>query len=108
MTYKVFLFDNDQWLYCEDVSLENSDYHGWVINGNWHLMYDTDLRWLFACYSREAANSLVVVTKIYTNLIWACEPDKALIDYNVVINEARERYKSGEPANFEVKEKQKI
>lgn len=104
MSYKVFLFDNS-WLYCEEVTLEDGVYHGSVINGNWHLMYDTKLKGLFACQNRNAANSLVAVTKRYADLIWACDPRKDYFNYNRVIEEAIERYKSGESADFEVKQK---
>ena len=102
MSYKVFLFENDDWLYCSDVTLEDGVYHGWVVNGNWHLMYDTKLKGWFACHSRAAADSLVAVTKGYKELVWACDPDKGF-DYNDVINDARERYAAGEPANYELK-----
>lgn len=95
MTYKVFLFDDDRWLYCENVSFEDGVYHGTVINGNWHLMYDTKLRGLFACYSRTAADSLVAVSKNYSELIWACDPQRALFDYNVVIEEAKKDIMQG-------------
>jgi hypothetical protein len=102
MTGKVFLFDNDHWLYCSDVTLEDGVYHGWVKNGAWHLMYDTKLEGWFACESRAAANSLVAVTKGYKKLAWACDPGKGG-DYNTVIADAQERYAAGEPADFELK-----
>ena len=104
MASKVFLFDNDHWLYCSDVTVEDGVYHGWVVNGAWHLMYDTDLEGWLACHSREAADSLVVVTKGRKKLTWACDPVKSLFDYNSVINDARERYAAGEPANYVLKE----
>lgn len=91
-----------------DITFEDGVYHGWVINGNWHLMYDTELKGLFACHSREAADNLVAVTKSYSELKWACDPSKALFDYNIVIEEARKRYESGEPANFELKQKEPV
>ena len=103
MSYKVFLFDDDNWLYCSDVTLEVGAYHGWVENGAWHLMYDTELEGWFACHSRAAADNLVAVTKGYKKLTWACDPAQALFDYNTVIEEARERYAVGEPADFELK-----
>lgn len=100
MSYKVFLFEPDSWLYCENVSFENGVYHGWVINGGWHLMYDTKIEGFFACYSREAADSLVAVTKGNRKLVWACDPFKKLFDYNIVIEGARVRYARGELANY--------
>ena len=103
MSYKVFLFENDYWLYCSDVTLEDGVYHGWVENGAWHLMYDTKLNGWFACRSRDAADSLVAVTKGYKELVWACDPYQALFDYNDIIADARERYAAGEPADFELK-----
>lgn len=30
MASKVFLFENDHWLYCSDVTVEDGVYHGWV------------------------------------------------------------------------------
>jgi hypothetical protein len=103
MSYKVFLFDDDQWLYCSEVTLEDGVYHGWVENGAWHLMYDTKLKGWFACYSRDAADSLVAVTKGYKELVWACDPFKKLFDYNSVIEDAKQRYAAGEPADYELK-----
>jgi hypothetical protein len=108
MSYKVFLFDNDNWLYCEDVTFEDGVYHGRVINGNWHLMYDTKLEGWFACRNREAADSLVAVTKGHRKLTWVTDPYKPLFNYNDVLEEAKERYKAGEPANFELKEEHVI
>lgn len=102
MSYKVFLFDNDHWLYCSDVTLEDGVYHGWVENGAWHLMYDTNLKGWFACESRDHADSLVAVTKGSKELVWACDPGKGF-DYNTVIEDAKKRYAAGEPADFELK-----
>lgn len=102
MTSKVFLFDNDQWLYCSAVTFEDGVYHGWVENGAWHLMYDTELEGWFACHSRKAADSLVAVTKGRKKLVWACDPQGR--GYNDVINDARKRYTAGEPANYVLKE----
>jgi hypothetical protein len=104
VSYKVFLFDDDNWLYCSDVTLEDGIYHGWVVNGGWHLMYDTKLEGWFACHSRAAADSLVAVTKGRKKLTWACDPFKSLFDYNSVIGAARERYAAGESANYVLKE----
>jgi hypothetical protein len=39
MSYKVFLFDDDNWLYCSDVTFEDGMYHGWVENGHWDWCY---------------------------------------------------------------------
>ena len=102
MSSKVFLFENDHWLYCSDVTFEDGVYHGWVENGAWHLMYDTKLKGWFTCHSRAAADSLVAVTKGYKKLTWACDPGKGF-DYNDIISDVRERYAAGEPANYELK-----
>lgn len=102
MSSKVFLFENDHWLYCSDVTFEDGVYHGWVENGAWHLMYDTKLKGWFTCHSRAAADSLVAVTKGYKKLTWACDPGKGF-DYNDIIADVRERYAAGEPANYELK-----
>jgi hypothetical protein len=104
MSSKVFLFDNDNWLYCSDVTFEDGVYHGRVVNGAWHLMYDTKLEGWFACHSRKDANSLVAVTKGRKKLTWACDPSDALFDYNSVIADAQQRYAAGEPANYVLKE----
>jgi hypothetical protein len=58
--------------------------------------------------SRADADSLVAVTKGHKKLTWACDPNRNLFDYNKVIEEAKERYKAGEPANFELKEEHVI
>jgi hypothetical protein len=102
MSSKVFLFEDDHWLYCSDVTLEDGVYHGWVENGAWHLMYDTRQEGWFACHSRDAADSLEAVTKGRKKLTWACDPGKGF-DYNEVIEDARVRYESGEPADYELK-----
>jgi len=89
MVYKVFLFDNDNWLYCSEVTLEDGVYHGWVINGHWE-MRATDTTVKSIQHTHE------------TKIIWACDPGKGF-DYNDVIADARERYTAGEPANYELK-----
>jgi len=107
MPSKVFLFDEGGWLYCTDVTLEDGTYHGWVENGAWHLMYDTKLEGWFACETRSHANSLVAVTKGKAKLCWACDPASVSGNrwdrYNEVIEDARFRYASGEPADFTIK-----
>ena len=101
MTSKVFLFDDDNWLYCRDVTLKDGVYHGWVENGAWHLMYDTSHEGWLACRSRAAADNLVAVTKGYKKLTWACDPGKGR-SYNDIIEDAKQRYAAGEPANYEL------
>jgi hypothetical protein len=91
MSTKVFLFEDDKWLYCDDVSLEDGVYHVSVINGNWTAWIDT-------------VNSTVKSSQHSeeSQLIWACDPGKGF-DYNAVIEDAKKRYAAGEPADFEVK-----
>jgi hypothetical protein len=100
MASKVFLFGDDMWLYCTGVTLENGVYHAHVENGCWHLMYDTDLEAWFACQSRSHADSLVVVNKGKAKLRWACDPCTNSLDYNTVIEDAKQRYMYDEPANY--------
>jgi hypothetical protein len=71
-----------------------------VKNGGWHMMYDTSINGLFCCYTREAADSLVAVTKQKVDILWACNPESRG-SYQDVINAARERYEYGEEANYD-------
>jgi hypothetical protein len=48
-----------------------------------------------------------VTTTDGETLDWACDPFKNLFDYNSVIENARERYEAGEPANYKLTEKRK-
>lgn len=108
MTGKVFLFGNNNWLYCSDVSYNNGTWRGWVVNGNWHLMYDTKLKGLFACIDAAHANSLVAVTKSREELTWACDVNLKHVGrwyYNDVIQDAQTRYENGEPANYVIQPK---
>ena len=94
MATKVFLFEDDKWLYCDDVSLEDGVYRASVINGNWTAWIDT-------------VNSTVKSSQHTqeSQLIWACDPGKGF-DYNAVIEDAKKRYAAGEPADFELKAKE--
>lgn len=92
MSSKVFLFENDHWLYCSDVTFEDGVYTGWVVNGAWK-MQATDTTIKSTGHSYE------------TKMIWACNPNTTARDYNSVIENARERYAAGEPANFKLKPK---
>jgi hypothetical protein len=91
MSYKVFLFENIQWLYCENVTLKDGVYKGHVINGLWYMKADT--------INNTIDTSIDILE---SKLIWACDPGKGF-DYTTVINDARERYAAGEPANYELK-----
>ena len=90
MASKVFLFENDHWLYCSDVTVEDGVYHGWVENGAWE-MWATDT----TVKSRQHTHE--------TKIVWACDPGEGF-DYNSVIVDAQERYAAGEPANYDLKE----
>jgi hypothetical protein len=91
MTSKVFLFENDHWLYCSDVTVEDGVYHGWVVNGAWE-MWATDT----TVKSRQHTHE--------TKIVWACDPNTMSRDYNGVIDNAKARYELGEPADYVLKE----
>lgn len=101
MTSKVFLFDEDSWLYCSDVTFKDGIWRGWVENGAWHLVYNTvDKR--LKCY-RDSADERVdylPVTERNATLSWMCDPQG--LGYNEVIAIARVRYIAKESANFEI------
>ena len=91
MSTKVFLFEDDKWLYCDDVSLEDGVYRASVINGNWNAWIDTVNNTVKSSQHTQESQ-----------LIWACDPGKGF-DYNAVIEDAKKRYAAGEPADFELK-----
>ena len=95
MSTKVFLFEDDHWLYCSDVTLEDGVYHGRVINGAWNA-------WIDPANNTVKSNQHSQEAK----LIWACDPHQNLFDYNAVISDARVRYESGESADYELKPEQ--
>ncbi len=95
MASKVLLFDKHSWLYCSDVKHKDGVLTGWVENGAWYLHFDENTGILKACYGRNISDP---VTESKATLTWAC--DKIGFDYNSVIENARERYKAGEEANF--------
>jgi len=98
MSYKVFLFENDKWLYCGDLSYDgNGCYEGRVINGEYNIAIDTTVDVINHAHGTNEAK-----------LIWACDPFAASFDYNLVINDARERYAAGEPADYELKPQPEI
>jgi hypothetical protein len=102
MTSKVFLFDEHNWLYCSDVSFKDGVWRGWVVNGAWHLVYNTVDK-SFKCYrdSAEERNGWNPVTQRTTVLTWICDPVKGG-NYNKVIADAEQRYKASEPAVVEI------
>jgi hypothetical protein len=101
MVSKVFLFNEDHWLYCSDVELVDGVYTGDVVNGAWYLAHDTKTNTSKAYRtSGERRNGRNPVNTLTSNLIWMCYPYKSRFDYNSVIEDAKERYKAGEEANY--------
>jgi hypothetical protein len=96
---KVFLFGEHSWLYCSDVRLKDGIYSGWVENGAWHLIYDTKTNLL---ESHQGAGEKRLGYKSVTSwtgeLTWMCYPQG--IGYNEIIENAKDRYKAGEKANY--------
>lgn len=106
MGSKVFLFDRNGWLYCTDVTLKDGVYRGHVVNGYWHLVYDTNTG-SFQAYrdSSEERLGYAPVTNGTSQLTWACDV-KALHldrhDYNHVITTAKAAYDTGTKPVFKV------
>ena len=101
---KVFLFGEQGWLYCNTLSFRDGVYRGNVINGAWHLSYDTKTKSL-KCYNNREEERVgwVPITESVKELSWACGQLKGR-GYTEVINNAEERYKNGEKANFDLEE----
>jgi len=98
LSYKVFLFEDNKWLYCGDVSYDgHSCYEGRVINGEYNIVIDTAVNVVNHAHGTNEAK-----------LVWACDPSHVLFDYSSVINDARERYAAGEPADYELKHQPEI
>lgn len=107
MVSKVFLFDKHNWLYCSDVRLKDEVYSGWVENGAWYMIYDTKTGLLESHQSAgEKRLDWKPVTSVIVNLDWMCYPQG--IGYNVVIDNAEDRYKSGEEANYSLEPIKKV
>lgn len=96
--YKVFLFDDQTWLYCEGVKHKDNIWSGWVINGNWFLHFDEKTAVLKVCNSASIKNP--VTESVGRKLTWACDPYKTLFDYTDVIEDAKKRYEAGDEANY--------
>jgi hypothetical protein len=95
MASKVFLFNETQWLYCSNVTFEDGVYHGWVVNGAWKMSADT---------TKDIITYEIGVNN--AKLTWACDPTTMYRDYSSVIEDAKTRYESGEPANYILKPNQ--
>ena len=92
-TSKVFLFDEDIWLYCNSVSFKDGIWRGWVMNGAWHLVYNTLDKSLKAYKGSDERGK--PVTEYTANLTWMCDRGQDTgdgWDYNRVIAEAKQRY----------------
>jgi hypothetical protein len=101
MTKKVFLFGNDNWLYCSAVSFHDGIWRGHVENGYWHLVYNSIAN-IFEAYKSEEEEKLgwKPVNEGNAILTWICDPQGDY--YNSVISNAKMRYKDEEPANFTI------
>lgn len=99
MTSKVFLFGEHDWLYCSDVRLQDGVYTGWVENGAWYLVYNTKTG-LVESYQSAGEKRLDYkpVTSWVGELTWMCYTQG--FGYNTTIENAKERYKAGEKANY--------
>jgi hypothetical protein len=104
---KVFLFDKHSWLYCSEVTHKNGIWSGWVENGAWYLHFDENSGVLKACTKRNGKDPVRTIRS--ATLTWACEPEPKHVGfgYNSVIENAKERYKNGEEANYKLTEKKK-
>jgi hypothetical protein len=102
MTSKVFLFDKHNWLYCSDVSFKDGVWRGWVVNGAWHLVYNTVDK-SFKCYrdSADERADYLPINEDTATLTWMCDPVKGC-NYDKVIADAEIRYEENEPAVFEI------
>ena len=99
-TSKVFLFDNDIWLYCDNVSFKDGIWRGWIMNGAWHLVYNTLDKSLKAYKGSDERGKPVI--EYTANLTWMCDRGQDTgdgWDYNRVIADAEQRYKANEPTN---------
>ena len=107
MASKVFLFDEQSWLYCSDVTHKNEIWTGWVENGAWFLHYDEKYEILKA-YKDASEKRLgwKPVTESKVKLTWACDKSK-VFGYNYVIADAEERFKAGEESNYKLTKKKK-
>lgn len=101
MSSKVFLFDDNNWLYCSDVSFKDGVWRGWVVNGAWHLVYNT-VDESFKCYhdSADERADYLPINEDTATLTWMCDPQGR--DYNSVIADAAQRYRANESAVVEI------
>jgi hypothetical protein len=101
MTRKVFLFDEHDWLYCSDVSFKDGVWRGWVVNGAWHLVYNTVDKSL-KCYrdSADERADYLPINEYTATLTWMCDPQGR--GYNSVIADAAQRYRANESAVVEI------
>lgn len=101
MASKVFLFDDHGWLYCSDVSFKDGVWRGWVENGCWHLVYNTENQSLKAYEGAgQERNDWAPVTERTATLTWIGDPIKG--NYNTVIEDAKQRYENREQPVAEI------
>lgn len=101
---KVFLFDEQSWLYCSNVTHKNGIWTGDVVNGSWYLHFDENTGILKACQGRNIKNP---VTESKVKMTWACDKSEEVFGYNAVIADAEDRYREGEEANYVLTNKTK-
>lgn len=105
MASKVFLFNKDHWIYCNNVRHIDNVWSGWVVNGAYYMIYDEVTLEL----STYQSKSNVVPETVSENirLTWACDNNSSRYDYQTVICYADKEYESGVPADFELTEPEK-
>ena len=88
---KILLFDNWAAIYLSDVKYDEDKYQytGHVVNGNYHMTYDTD-RKVVACDDGSLYKEV--------ELLWIGDAGPG--DYNEAITDAKQRLADGEPANY--------
>ena len=96
---KIFIFEGDVCLYISEpkFNFETGVYTGSVINGAWKMGYDTRKEVLY-CFKNEK-----VVYETEIKLLWAGDNLVSRHEtYNDVIENALERYRSGEKPNYNI------
>lgn len=93
MSDKIFLFDDEHWLLCSEVSCSDGMWRGYVINGNWKMSYDQ---------SAGIVNTGRGNHK--TTLTWIGDVKISSSDYNEILEDAKLRFIAGEKPNFELNE----
>ena len=70
------------------------------------MEYDTKLGGLFSYKNKSDAASFFAISTLKTELSWICDVGEShrskRLDYTDVIEDAKVRYKNGEPANYDL------